>query len=237
MISIMSDSLEQLFYAAAVRRIGADAWLFHGGDAVRFMYLVADGSVSLLRATGAGAPVMLQRAGPLQVLAEASAYSPVYHCDARAVTAAVLRVIPVARFRERLAQKPLLGEVWATHLAHAVQGARMRAEIRTLRTVAERLDAWLGEGRSLPEKGKRQDLAAELGVSREALYRELAKRRSKAVEKRLILAMAIELATLVPPQTGLALPMRRLESGETLGRKGAVCTIITSGWQRSMCPS
>jgi hypothetical protein len=43
--------------------------------------------------------------------------------------------------------------------------------------VAERLDAWLGGERALQEKGTWQDLAAELGVSREALYRELAKRR------------------------------------------------------------
>jgi CRP-like cAMP-binding protein len=54
----------------------------------------------------------------------------------------------------------------------------MRAEIRTLRTVAERLDAWLGEGNVLPDKGRHQDVAAELGVSREAFYRELARRRA-----------------------------------------------------------
>jgi CRP-like cAMP-binding protein len=66
------------------------------------------------------------------------------------------------------------------HLANAVQEARLRAEIRSLRTTAERLDAWLGEGRALPVKGQWQDLAGELGVTREALYRELAKRRSPA---------------------------------------------------------
>jgi CRP-like cAMP-binding protein len=44
--------------------------------------------------------------------------------------------------------------------------------------VAERFDAWLDEGHSLPEKGRWKDVAAELGVTREALYRELARRRS-----------------------------------------------------------
>jgi len=52
----------------------------------------------------------------------------------------------------------------------------MRAEIRTFRTVAERLDAWLGEGRVLPDKGRQQDVDAEHRVSREALYRELSRR-------------------------------------------------------------
>ena len=85
--------------------------------------------------------------------------------------------VPVVDFRARLTADPALAERWAAHLALAVQTARLCAEIRTLRTVAERLDAWLGEGRSLPAKGAWQDLAAELGVSREALYRELSRRR------------------------------------------------------------
>lgn len=63
------------------------------------------------------------------------------------------------------------------NLARTVQAARVRAEIRSLPKVAERLDAWLDEGHVLPTKGRWQDLAAELGVSREALYRELAQRR------------------------------------------------------------
>jgi CRP-like cAMP-binding protein len=177
MIEVMSDVLAALFDDAEPRPLEAGAWLFHSGDAVSQMFVVAEGAVDLTRVTSAGVPIILQRARCGQVLAEASAYSAAYHCDARVVTASVLRVIPVGRFRDRLARDPRLAEIWAAHLAHAVQAARMRAEIRTLRTVAERLDAWLDEGRSQPARGAWQDLAAELGVSREALYRELAKRR------------------------------------------------------------
>jgi len=177
MIPIMSDALCLLFVAAETRRVDAGARLFHGGDPVHNMYLIAEGAVDLTRVTGAGAPVILQRARPGQVLAEASAYSATYHCDAQAITPALVHSVPVVDFRARLTADPALAERWAAHLAHAVQAARLRAEIRTLRTVAERLDAWLGEGRALPAKGAWQDLAAELGVSREALYRELSRRR------------------------------------------------------------
>lgn len=177
MIPIMSDGLTPLFNSAEPRRINAGARLFHGGDPVRSMYLVVEGTVDLTRVTGAGALVILQRACPGQVLAEASAYSATYHCDAQAVTASLVHSVSVAHFRARLAADSALAEGWAAHLAHAVQAARLRAEIRTLRTVAERLDAWIGEGRALPAKGSLQDLAAELGVSREALYRELSRRR------------------------------------------------------------
>jgi hypothetical protein len=62
-------------------------------------------------------------------------------------------------------------------LARAVQATWVRSEIRSLPKVAERLDAWLNEGCVLPDKSCWQDVAAELGVTREALYRELARRR------------------------------------------------------------
>jgi CRP-like cAMP-binding protein len=177
MIAIMLDALAVLFDVAEPRRIDAGAQLFHGGDPVHNMYLVLEGAVDLTRVTSAGAPVILQRARPGQVLAEASAYSATYHCDAQAVTEALVHAVPVVDFRARLTADPDLAERWASYLAHAVQRARLRAEIRTLRTVAERLDAWLGEGHIMPAKGAWQDVAAEIGVSREALYRELSRRR------------------------------------------------------------
>lgn len=177
MILIMLDALAALFDAAELRRLDPGARLFHAGDAVRNMYLVVKGAVNLTRVTEAGAPVILQRARPVQVLAEASAYSEIYHCDAQAITSALVHSVPVVNFRSQLTADPSLAEGWAAHLAHAVQTARLRAEIRTLRTVTERLDAWIDEGRALPAKGSLQDLAAELGVSREALYRELSRRR------------------------------------------------------------
>jgi len=177
MTAIISDTISPLFDTSAPRRIDAGAWLFRGGDAVRAMFRVVEGAVELTRVTGAGAPVLLQRAGSGQVLAEASACSAACHCDAQAVTAALVQAVPVAAFRARLAADPALAEGWAAHLAQAVQTARLRAEIRTLRTVAERPDAWLGEGGALPARGAWQDLAAEPGVTREALYRELSRRR------------------------------------------------------------
>ncbi|MFW6077468.1 MAG: Crp/Fnr family transcriptional regulator, partial [Hyphomicrobiales bacterium] len=82
-------------------------------------------------------------------------------------------------FLSALADDPALAASWSAILARGVQAARLRAEIRSLPKVAERLDAWLGEGNSLPEKGRWQDLAAEIGVTREALYRELSRRRTQ----------------------------------------------------------
>ena len=63
-------------------------------------------------------------------------------------------------------------------MARSVQAARLRAEIQSLPRVADRLDAWLGEGNCLSQRGRWQEVAAELGVTREALYRELTRRRA-----------------------------------------------------------
>lgn len=181
MIAIMWERVIQVFAGGLLRRLKPSEPLFHSGDPVIHMFLILDGQIALTRQTGAGANVILQRAQSGQVLAEASAYSTTYHCDAQAGAATSVRAIPVTLFRSKLAQDSDLSEAWASHLAREVQSARMLSEIRTLRTVGERLDAWLGEGRALPKKGQWQDVAAQLGVTREALYRELGKRRSSGV--------------------------------------------------------
>lgn len=179
MIVIMSGGTQRLFGDGVTLVLDASAPLFHVGDPVRRMYQVVDGRVGLTRQTRAGAGVTLQQAESGHVIAEASAYADVYHCDARVIDDSVLRSVPVAAFRARLAQDPEAAEAWAAYLARAVQSARMRSEIRTLRTVAERLDAWLGETGTVPEKGTWMRLAGELGVTREALYRELSRRRRR----------------------------------------------------------
>lgn len=179
MISIMQPNHRRLFDGpdATERSIPQGETLFLADDPASQIALVRKGKVHLLRSTSAGASVILQTAGPGDILAEASAYSQTYHCCAVAAQTALVTLLPIEVFRRGLRDDPELAESWAAHLARSVQAARMLAEIRTLRTVAERVDAWLGSGGALPSKGYLQDLAAELGISREALYRELARRR------------------------------------------------------------
>lgn len=78
----------------------------------------------------------------------------------------------------RALDEPALARAWCAMLAHELQATRARAALLGLRGVAERLDAWLVlTNGGLPPKGERRGLADELGVTPEALYRELAKRR------------------------------------------------------------
>lgn len=177
MIAIMSGSFDGLFSRFLLRSLAAGERLFLAGDEVAFIYRVRAGRIALNRTTPQGTVLLLQTARDGDVLAEASAYSALYHCDAAALEPSEVEAVSAADFKRALSSDRGLAEAWERRLAHAVQDARMKSEIRTLRTVAERLDAWLSANSGfLPPKGRWQELAGELGVSREALYRELARR-------------------------------------------------------------
>jgi len=177
MIEIMRDPIAPIFDGARRIELAARKELFAAGQPVRNVHLVLRGRIYLVRHTPQGSALILQNAGPGAIVAEASAYSAVYHCDAVAAENSAVAVLTKTAFRAALAADPALAEAWGARLARGVQAARIRAEIRALPTVAERFDAWLGEGNVVPAKGRLQDVAAELGVSREAFYRELARRR------------------------------------------------------------
>ena len=177
MISIMSPQITSLFLQASKRHFVAGETVFRTGDPVAHMFYVRKGSAALVRTLPSGDQAYLQRACDNEVLAEASAYAEAYHCDCLILKHSTIAELPRTQFRDALRASVELAEDWAAHLARAVQITRMRSEIRALRTVADRLDAWLAECGPLPEKGQWQSVAHELSVSPEALYRELARRR------------------------------------------------------------
>lgn len=182
MIIIMCIPFAPLFDGSRLLELTAEQPLFATGGPVIEMFLVVSGQVHLCRHTVHGATMVLQNAGAGAVLAEASAYSPTYHCDAVAAMKSTVRAIPKSEFLAILANEAGLAAQWSAALARGIQAARLRAEIRSLPKVTDRLDAWLGEGNTLPEKGHWQELAAELGITREALYRELAQRRAASAD-------------------------------------------------------
>ncbi len=174
---IMSDTISRLFETAQPVVVAEGESLFHVGDPVQRVYCVSVGCLALRRMAETGAEMIMQTARQGAVLAEASLYSDTYHCDGIALEASSCKAMPKPIFLDILNRDEALRNAWVAHLARGIQSARARAEIRGLKTVARRLDMWLTLNGDLPEKGGRSALAAELGVSREALYREIARRR------------------------------------------------------------
>lgn len=180
MIIIMPQSIEPFLEGlrARQRHVGGGQSLFHRGDTVTEMHFVLAGSVHLVRHQSDGSTLILQKAGPGSILAEASLYSRTYHCDAVAFGAAETRTYAKAGFRKLLAKNAEFSDIWAGYLAQELQSARLRSEILSLKTVAGRLDAWIAwNGGDPPARGEWKLVANEIGVSPEALYREIARRR------------------------------------------------------------
>jgi CRP-like cAMP-binding protein len=176
----MSQSIESFLkdLRAQQRHVGGGQSLFHRGDTVKEMHFVLAGAVHLVRHQSDGSILILQRSGPGSILAEASPYSQTYHCDAVAFGAAETRAYAKAGLKKLLAKNAEFSDVWAGYLARELQSARLHSEILSLKTVAGRLDAWIAwNGGGSPARGEWKLVANEIGVSPEALYREVAKRR------------------------------------------------------------
>lgn len=180
MISIMNIDFIDLLIAMAERRrsLKQEAFLFHQDSAVNAVYVVQEGAIKLTRYQEDGSSIILQHAGRHSLVAEASVYSDVYHCHAVAVEPTSVFEVSKATFLGCFREDSEFAQLWAQHLAREVQSARVRSEILSRKTVADRLDGWLAwRNEDLPAKGQWKSVATQIGVSAEALYRELAKRR------------------------------------------------------------
>jgi len=161
------------------RKLARGEWLFRDGDPVESLFLVVIGELRVTRLLPHGAELTLQRVTAGAIVHESSLSAECYACDAGAVRSSTVRVVPVQRVVAALRASCELAHGWAQHLEGELRRARAQAEILSLRTVAERLDAWfaLNLG-ALPSRGLWHRLAEEIGVSAAALYRELARRRA-----------------------------------------------------------
>ncbi|HVZ51432.1 MAG TPA: Crp/Fnr family transcriptional regulator [Pseudolabrys sp.] len=165
--------------AASERRLKAGAALFRLGDKSVGLCEVVSGRVRLSRVDRAGHEIVLHVAGPGDILAEASLFSPQYHCDAIAATDATVRIYSKPALLAAFAREPKTMQGFAAMLARQVMSLRTRIEQRNIRSARERLRHYLGvnagaDGRTVDLRGTLKDLAGELGLTHEALYRTLA---------------------------------------------------------------
>lgn len=174
MIAIMSDAWSSIFADAPERTMPAGTTLFHRGDPVRHLFLVREGAVALRRTLADGGSLTLHAAGPGEVVAAASLWADGTHCDAVCQTAARLSVCPADVVRNWLGDSPAAAAL--AEASREIQGMRARVEVLRLRRLADRLDAYL-DLNGPPGPGEWINVADWIGVTPEALYRELGRRR------------------------------------------------------------
>jgi CRP-like cAMP-binding protein len=161
------------------RRLKAGEALFRLGDKAAGFYEVVSGRVRLVRVDRVGRETVLHVAGPAETLAEASLFSGQYHCDAVANTDATVRVYPKRQVISAFEKDPKALKTFTAMLAHQVMTLRTRLQQRNIRSARERVRQFLAlnigpDGRSVELHGTLKDLAAEIGLTHEALYRALA---------------------------------------------------------------
>jgi CRP-like cAMP-binding protein len=165
--------------AASHRKLKAGEALFRRGGKPSGLYEIIAGNVRLARVDRAGHEVVLHVAAPGETLAEASLFSAQYHCDAIASTDATVRLYPKGQLLAALEENPKAMKAFASTLAHSVMDLRTRLEQRNIRSARERVRHFLAlnagsDGRTVEWRGTLKHLAAELGLTHEALYRTLA---------------------------------------------------------------
>ena len=164
---------------SAVRVLAPGELLFRQGGPAVAIYKVESGRLRLIRRTVDDHLVILHTARRGEFFAEASLFADAYHCDAVAAVPSSVRVYPKQKAMEAMRKDPALAEAFMARLARQLQELRARMELRNIRSARDRVLQYLRlqagvQGRSIPVKGQLQDIAAEIGMTREALYRTLA---------------------------------------------------------------
>jgi CRP-like cAMP-binding protein len=169
---------------AAVRASGTERKLkpgqalFRLGNRTMGLYEIVSGKVRLARFDSTGREIILHVAEPGDTIAEASLFSSTYHCDAIAMTSAVVRLYPKRAVLAELERNSKTARSFMVELARQVMALRSRLQQRDIRSARERVRHYLAmnvgvDGRTVALSGTIKDLAGELGLSHEALYRTL----------------------------------------------------------------
>jgi len=176
----MADWLTPTLSAAGIERtLKAGQTLFRRGQRTAGFYEVISGSVRLVRVDRAGREAVLHVAAAGETLAEASLFAPAYHCDAIAMTAAMVRLYPKALVLAEFERNREAAQAFMAMLARQVVNLRTRLEQRNIHSARDRIWHYLAlnagaDGRTVKLTGTLKNLAVELGLTHEALYRTLA---------------------------------------------------------------
>lgn len=176
----MADWLPPTIQSTGMERtLKAGQVLFRAGQQTAELYQVVSGIVRLERMDRTGREAVLQVAMAGDTLAEASLFSPTYHCDAIATTDAVVRFYPKALILDEFERNLKAARAFTEMLARQVMTLRMRLEQRNIHSARDRVRHYLAlnvgaDRRTVTVPGTLKSLAGQLGLSHETVYRTLA---------------------------------------------------------------
>ena len=150
--------------------------LFRQGRKPERMFYVTSGEVVLQRPGSRGDHAVLQRARQ-GFVAEASLQSSKYHCDAVVAVSGIVVSVPIEPIKQELLADSAFAMRWIGMLNHELMRLRLQCERLSIKGVRNRLLHLIeteGQGGRLALGAGLKSMAAELGVTHEALYRTVA---------------------------------------------------------------
>jgi len=182
MLGLDQEALER-------RSLARGEVLFKQGDKVTAIYFVEAGRLRLERRTFDGRLLVLGITPAGRFFVEAALFSDMFHCDAVATEPTRVCVYPKGAVLNALRADPENAMSFLALVAHQVIELRQRLEIMKVRSAKERVMLYLDlnaepDGRTVNLRSQLQDIASELGLTREVLYRTLASlERAGAIER------------------------------------------------------
>lgn len=164
---------------STVRSLDAGEALFRQRQKASAIFEVVHGRLRLMRHTSDGHSIVLHTANSGELFAEAALFAGTYHCDAVAAVASRVRAYPKRELLAAFRNDPAIAERFMGVLAHQIHALRARLEERNIRSARERVMHHVAlsagkDGRTMRLDGTLMELAAELGLTHEVLYRTLA---------------------------------------------------------------
>ncbi len=161
------------------RSLARNEALFRQGEKVTAIYFVETGRLRLERRTFDGRTLVLGTTHSGNFFVEAALFADIFHCDAVATEPSKVCIYPKAAVLNALRADPANAMSFLSLVAHQVIELRHRLEIMKVRSAKERVMLYLDlnagpDGRTVDLRSQLQDIASELGLTREVLYRTLA---------------------------------------------------------------
>lgn len=145
------------------------------------MIFVLTGRVALIRHTESGHHVTLHVAAAGDTAAEASLFSPDYHCDCIAVEDSQLMFLKNAGVLALIESDPEFSKSLMKRFANQIIGYRRRLELLAIPSAEDRVLAALADGWLT---GSVMQFASSVGLSHEATYRALSRLVAKGLVAR-----------------------------------------------------
>ena len=178
-----------LWENAKVRDIASGQFLFHQGDQVEGIFEVVEGRLRQFSHTVDGRDVVMYIARQGALIVESALFSDTYQCSVVALAPSRVRAFDKDVFLGALRAEPAIAEKFMSVLADQVRQLRATLETRNLRTARERIIHFLAvngepESQIFRLDGTLKDLADDLGITHESLYRTLAQLAKEGVIER-----------------------------------------------------